>query len=152
MSTITLVMRSLPSAGNLLRSGTRRRPGTYDPTVPYDAELALRLRTLLEDEPNLAERKMFGGLAFLVDGHMAVAASSDGGLLVRVDPTTSDALIARSKAEAMVMAGRRMTGWLRVKKDDVRTTRQLTTWVRRSTDHVRTLAPKPAQAARRRSP
>ena len=87
--------------------------------MAYDEDLADRMRDLLAEEPDLSERKMFGGLAFLLDGHMVVAASGKGGAMVRVDPADADGLLARSKAEPMVMRGRPMTGWLRVASDEV---------------------------------
>jgi TfoX/Sxy family transcriptional regulator of competence genes len=93
--------------------------------VAYDEELADRIRELLGGEADLTEKKMFGGLAFLVRGHMAVAASGQGGVLVRVDPAQSESLVATTDARLMEMRGRRMQGWLRVDADDVRTKRQL---------------------------
>src|SRR5438105_12411787 len=115
--------------------------------MAYDEELAARIRELVEGEPALTERRMFGGLAFLVGGNMAVAASGQGGLLVRVDPTEGDKLVATGKAAPMEMRGRTMTGWLRVDADAVRTTRQLTPWVRRGATYARSLPPKPAKRA-----
>ena len=97
--------------------------------VAYDEELAERIRTLLEGEPGLTEQKMFGGLAFLVGGNMAVAASGQGGILVRADPGQSDELVAGTKAELMEMRGRQMAGWLRVRAEDVGTEPELATWV-----------------------
>jgi hypothetical protein len=85
---------------------------------------------------------MFGGLAFLVRGNMAVAASGQGGLLVRVDPADSSALVARSSATPMRMRGREMPGWLRVGPEHVRTARQLDAWVRRGVSFARSLPPK----------
>ena len=110
--------------------------------MAYDEELADRIRDLLAEEAGLTEMKMFGGLAFLIGGNMAVAASGQGGLLVRVDPATSDDLVASTGARPMEMRGRPMDGWLRVDADDVRTERQLTTWVRRGTTYARTLPAK----------
>ena len=89
---------------------------------------------------------MFGGLAFLVDGHLAVAASGQGGVLVRVAPEESARLIASGKAEPMEMRGRPMKGWLCVDDDGVRTKRQLTTWVDRGVNVARSLPPKPRQS------
>src|SRR6202008_4962048 len=86
--------------------------------MAYDEELADRTRALVAGEPALTEKKMFGGLPFLVDGHMGVAGSGQGGLLVRGDPDESDALVASSTAEPMVMRGREMAGWLRVDPAD----------------------------------
>ena len=107
-----------------------------------DEELAARIRALVEGEPRLSEQKMFGGLAFLVGGNMAVAASGQGGLLVRVDPAEGDRLVRTTKAEPMEMRGRSMSGWLRVDAADVRTTRQLKAWVDRGARYVKTLPPK----------
>jgi len=99
--------------------------------MAYDEELAARIRALLAGKPSLTEKKMFGGLAFLVGGNMAVAASGQGGLLVRVDPSESDALVRASNARPMEMRGREMAGWLRVGAADVRTDTELAEWVRR---------------------
>jgi TfoX/Sxy family transcriptional regulator of competence genes len=110
--------------------------------VAYDEDLADRIRELIDDEAGLTEQKMFGGLAFLVGGNMAVAASGQGGLLVRVDPGTSDGLVASTGARPMEMRGRQMQGWLRVDADAVRTKRQLATWVRIGTDYARGLPAK----------
>jgi TfoX/Sxy family transcriptional regulator of competence genes len=110
--------------------------------VAYDEELAARIRELVADERKVAEKKMFGGLAFLLGGNMAVAASGQGGLLVRVDPAESDALIASTNARPMEMRGRTMTGWLRVDAEDVRTKRELSRWVQRGTMYARSLPSK----------
>ena len=96
--------------------------------MAYDEELAMRLRELLQGEVGLTEKKMFGGLAFLIHGHMAIAASREGGVLVRVDPEDSDRLISRSHAQPAVMRGRPMEGWLRVAPEHLRTKRQLARW------------------------
>ena len=100
--------------------------------VAYDEELAERIRDLIADEPGLSEMKMFGGVAFLIGGNMAVAASGQGGLLVRVDPAKSDALVASSHARPMEMRGQPMQGWLRVDSEHVKTRRQLAAWVERA--------------------
>jgi hypothetical protein len=97
--------------------------------MAYDEGLADRIRDLLGSEPDVIEKKMFGGLAFLIGGNMAVAASGQGGVLVRVDPARSDRLIATTSAHPMKMRGRTMRGWLRVGPDDLRTKRQLAKWV-----------------------
>jgi TfoX/Sxy family transcriptional regulator of competence genes len=115
---------------------------TYDRLVAYDEELADRIRELLSGEPDLAEKKMFGGLAFLIRGNMSVAASGQGGVLVRVDPAQSEALLATTNARLMEMRGRRMQGWLRVAQDDVRTKRQLAKWVRLGATYARSLPAK----------
>ncbi len=110
--------------------------------MAYDEKLAARIRELVADEPNLTEQPMFGGLSFLIGGNMAVAASGQGGILVRVDPEQSDALVANTNADLMEMGGRRMRGWLRVASDDVRTKRQLAKWVELGTAHARSLPAK----------
>jgi TfoX/Sxy family transcriptional regulator of competence genes len=97
--------------------------------VAYDEVLAERIRELLAGEPGVTEKKMFGGLAFLVGGHMAISASGQGGVLVRADPAQSDKLVATTNATEAVMRGRPMQGWLRVATEDVRTKRQLAKWV-----------------------
>ena len=110
--------------------------------MAYDEQLADRIRGLIADEPALAEQKMFGGLAFLVSGNMAVAASGRGGILVRVDPEESDALVASSAARPMEMRSREMPGWLRVDSGDVETDAELSTWVERGVSFARSLPPK----------
>jgi hypothetical protein len=107
--------------------------------VAYDEELADRIRELVGLERGLSEKKMFGGLAFLIGGNMAVAASGQGGILVRVDPDQSDDLVASSDAVVAVMQGRPMAGWLRVAPEHLRTKRQLDKWVRLGTGYARTL-------------
>jgi hypothetical protein len=108
--------------------------------MAYDEELAERIRELVKDEPSLTEQKMFGGLAFLIGGNMAVAASGQGGLLVRVDPEQSDELVAGTSAYPMEMRGRQMAGWLRV--DDVSGADELAKWVGRGTSYARSLPAK----------
>jgi TfoX/Sxy family transcriptional regulator of competence genes len=110
--------------------------------VAYDEELAERIRRLVADEPSLTEQRMFGGLAFLIGGNMAVAASGQSGVLVRVDPSQSDALTASSGAEPMIMRGREMKGWLRVGTDDVAEDDELARWVRIGVAYARSLPPK----------
>jgi TfoX/Sxy family transcriptional regulator of competence genes len=110
--------------------------------VAYDAELADRIRELLSDERGVTEKRMFGGLAFLIGGNMAIAASGQGGLLVRADPARSDKLVATTPARPMEMRGRAMQGWLRVDSDDVRTKRQLSKWVTVGTRSARALPAK----------
>ena len=95
------------------------------------------------------EQRMFGGLAFLVGGHMAVAASREGGVLLSVDRADTDVLLGKPHTRPMVMRGREMAGWLRVDPDGVRTKRQLTPWVRRGVDHARSLPPAEQQRRRR---
>jgi TfoX/Sxy family transcriptional regulator of competence genes len=111
--------------------------------MAYDEVLADRIRELLDNEPALTEQKMFGGLAFLIGGNMAVAASGQGGLLVRVDPAASNALVATTNARLMEMRGRQMQGWLRVAADDVATKSQLLKWVELGAAYARSLPAKP---------
>ncbi|HMK98434.1 MAG TPA: TfoX/Sxy family protein [Acidimicrobiales bacterium] len=110
--------------------------------MAYDEVLAERMRELLAAEPGVSEKRMFGGLAFLVDGHMAIAASGQGGALVRVDPAASDRLVSSSAAELAVMQGRPMEGWLRVGPQHLKTKRELAKWVERSVNFARSLPPK----------
>ena len=110
--------------------------------MAYDEDLADRIRELVAGEPRLTEQKMFGGLAFLIGGNMAVAASGQGGILVRVDPEASGKLVSTTKAKPMVMRGRSMDGWLRVDAKDVREKRQLAAWVKRGVTYARSLPPK----------
>jgi hypothetical protein len=110
--------------------------------MAYDEELAGRIRELLGDEPDLTEQKMFGGLAFLIRGNMAVAASGEGGALVRVDPAQSDQLVASTSARPMEMRGRQMQGWLRVTSEQLRSTQQLAKWVTLGATYARSLPAK----------
>ena len=110
--------------------------------MAYDEALADRIRQLIAGEPALTEQKMFGGLAFLIGGNMAIAASGQGGVLVHVDPDESDQLVAKTKAYPMEMRGREMKGWLRVDSEDVRTKAQLTKWVDLGTAYARSLPAK----------
>ena len=110
--------------------------------MAYDEDLANRIRELVAGESGLSEQKMFGGLAFLINGNMSVSASGQGGLLLRVDPDETDKLSERKHAEPFVMRGRPMQGWLRVAPDGVRTKRDLERWVRRGVDYARSLPPK----------
>ncbi|HET8672054.1 MAG TPA: TfoX/Sxy family protein [Thermoleophilaceae bacterium] len=109
--------------------------------MAYDEDLANRIREQLADE-TVTEKKMFGGLAFLVNGHMAVAASRTGGALVRVDPEKSDEALARPHASMMEMRGRSMPGWIHVAPEGVKTKRDLGAWVRRALSFVHSLPPK----------
>jgi TfoX/Sxy family transcriptional regulator of competence genes len=110
--------------------------------VAYDEDLANRIRELVAGEPGVTEKKMFGGLAFLIGGNMAVAASGQGGVLVRVDPAETEELVSKPHAGPMVMRGREMDGWLRVDDEGVRTKRQLEPWVKRGVAYARSLPPK----------
>ncbi len=108
--------------------------------MAYDEALAERIRNRIGSDAT--EKKMFGGLAFLVRGNMAVAASGQGGLLVRVDPAESDELVASTPATLMEMGGRSMAGWLRVASDDVEADEALAEWVDRGVSYARSLPPK----------
>ncbi len=110
--------------------------------MAYDTELADRIRRLLVGVPELTEKKMFGGLAFLVAGHMAIAARNQGGVMVRVDPQQSDVLVATTTASLVEMRGRPMPGWLQVSSDDLRTDDLLTPWLQRGTGYARSLPPR----------
>ena len=110
--------------------------------MAYDEDLANRVRELLAAEDGVVEKKMFGGLAFLIGGNMSVAASGQGGLMVRVDPAETDTLLAKPHAAPFEMRGRSMQGWLRVDDEGIRTKRQLEPWVRRGVAYARSLAPK----------
>jgi TfoX/Sxy family transcriptional regulator of competence genes len=110
--------------------------------MAYDEKLAQRIRGLVAGESALGETRMFGGLAFLVGGNMAVAASGQGGLMVRVDPGESQALVERSPARVVEMRGRPMPGWLRLDTDDVRSDEELSAWVERGVAFARSLPAK----------
>jgi TfoX/Sxy family transcriptional regulator of competence genes len=110
--------------------------------MAYDEELAGRIRALLGDRPELTEKKMFGGLAFLIGGNMAIAASGQGGILVRVDPDESAELVASTPAQLMEMRGRTMAGWLRVDTADVADDGALAQWVDRGTAYAASLPAK----------
>ena len=110
--------------------------------MAYDEELADRVRELVQGEPGLTEKKMFGGLGFMVDGHMAVAASGQGGLMVRSDPAEARNLVDDQHVHRMEMRGRTMDGWLRVDGDAVARSEQLAHWVEHGVAYARTLPPK----------
>jgi len=110
--------------------------------MAYDEALAGRIRELMAAERGVKEKAMFGGLSFLVNGNMSVAASGQGGLLVRVDPNESDVLLRKPGVQLMEMGGRSMQGWLRVDADAVRTKKQLAAWVDRGVGFARSLPPK----------
>jgi hypothetical protein len=110
--------------------------------MAYDEELGERLRALLQNERGLSEKKIFGGLAFLINGNMAVSASSKGGLLLRVDPSETETLVAQPHAEPFEMRGRDMTGWLRIAPEGVRTDKELRRWAAIGTAYARSLPAK----------
>lgn len=117
-------------------------PCTTIAAVAYDEQLAERVRALLTGEGMLTEQRMFGGLAFLIGGNMAVGVSGQGGILVRVDQAESEALVASTDAYPMEMKGRTMAGWLRVDEEHVRTKQELEPWVRRGAAYARALPAK----------
>jgi hypothetical protein len=110
--------------------------------MAYDEVLAGRIRALLAKEPALTEQRMFGGLAFLIGGNMAVSASGQGGALVHVDPEEGQRLIATSAAEPMEMRGRQMRGWLRLDSAQLLSEADLAKWVALGAAHARSLPPK----------
>ncbi|HEX3979426.1 MAG TPA: TfoX/Sxy family protein [Solirubrobacteraceae bacterium] len=110
--------------------------------MAYDEDLADRIRELIAGEPGVVEQKMFGGLAFLIAGHMSVSASGRGGLLLRVAPEETESLLAKPPAGPFEMRGKTMDGWLRVESEGVATQRQLERWVGRGMAYARSLPPK----------
>lgn len=110
--------------------------------MAYDEELAERIRALLGNRAGLTEKKMFGGLGFMIGGNMAIAASGQGGILVRVDPGESDDLVATTPAEPMEMRGRQMAGWLRVGAAEIADDAALGEWVERGAAYAGSLPPK----------
>lgn len=110
-------------------------------TMSHDEDLAERVRELVGDEPGVSEQRMFGGLAFLIEGNIAIAASGQG-VLVRVDRADSDELVSSTTAEVAVMGRRTMRGWLRIAAEDLLTERQLAPWVRRGVNYARSLPAK----------
>ena len=110
--------------------------------MAYDEALANRIRELVGSESSVTERKMFGGLAFLIGGNMAIAASGQGGVMVRVDPAKMDRLLATTAARPFEMRGRPMRGWLRIAPERIHTKRQLSRWVELGTSYARSLPAK----------
>jgi TfoX/Sxy family transcriptional regulator of competence genes len=110
--------------------------------MAYDERLADCIREQLEDEAGLTEKRMFGGLAFLINGNMAVSASGQGGLLLRVDPAQTEQLAAEPHVRPFVMRGREMDGWLRVDTDGLASNAEFAQWVGRGVAYARTLPPK----------
>lgn len=110
--------------------------------MAYDEDLANRIRELIAGEPDIAEQAMFGGLAFLVAGNIAVGVHGQGGLMVRFDADDTDELLAKPHTDRFMMPNRTMRGWLRVAAEGVRTKRQLEPWVRRGVAYARSLPPK----------
>ncbi|WP_111766119.1 TfoX/Sxy family protein [Nakamurella deserti] len=110
--------------------------------MAYDRDLADRIRAVLDDQPDLTEKAMFGGLGFMVNGNMGVAAAGHGGLMVRVGPAEADGLIADGSAARMVMQGRELAGWVLVPAGNLVTESELERWVRTGTGYASTLPPK----------
>jgi TfoX/Sxy family transcriptional regulator of competence genes len=110
--------------------------------VGYDEKLADRVREHVLGEVGLSEKRMFGGLGFMIDGNLAVSASSQGGLLLRVDPAETDDLVADPLADRFVMRGREMDGWLRIDVDSTVSDEELQRWVSRGIAYARLLPPK----------
>jgi TfoX/Sxy family transcriptional regulator of competence genes len=110
--------------------------------VAYDEDLAHRIRELVATEPGVTEQRMFGGLAFLINGHMSVSASGRGGLLLRCNPAETDALLRKASAGPFEMRGRVMDGWIRIDANGLRSRAQLERWVARGVAYARSLPPK----------
>jgi hypothetical protein len=110
--------------------------------MAYDEDLANRVRALIGSQAGVSEKRMFGGLAFLIGGNMSVSASGQGGLLLRCDPAETDVLLREPHAHPFEMRGRAMDGWLRVDAAGLRTTRQLEQWVARGVAYARSLPAK----------
>ncbi len=110
--------------------------------MAYDEALAQRIHDLLDGEPGLTSKKMFGGLGFMLDGHMAVAAASAGSLMVRADPVDAQGWVDGETVSPMEMQGRAMSGWLLVAPEALADDDQLQLWVDRGVAYVRTLPPK----------
>ncbi|MDQ1584848.1 MAG: hypothetical protein QOJ60_1527 [Actinomycetota bacterium] len=110
--------------------------------MAYDEELAARIRDAVVGEPGLTEKAMFGGLAFLIHGHMAVSASAQGGMLLRVDPAQTESLVAEPHVRRFEMRGREMDGWLRVDAEAIRTEKELRRWTRHGVAYAKSLPPK----------
>lgn len=109
--------------------------------MPYDEELADRIRQLIGNDRDVVEKRMFGGVGFMTGGNLAVAASGQGGILVRVDPADSDRLVDETPAEVAIMRNRPMHGWLRVESGELRGA-ALAQWVERGVAYARSLPPK----------
>jgi TfoX/Sxy family transcriptional regulator of competence genes len=118
--------------------------------MAYDHELADRIRDLVAGEDGITEQPMFGGLAFLINGNMSVAASGQGGLLVRADPAQTESLVDGERVTPMVMRGRQMRGWLRVDAAAVGAAGPLEQWVGRGVAYARSL-PAKSEGQRRRT-
>lgn len=107
--------------------------------MAYDEDLANRVRELVLSGPGVTEKRMFGGLAFMINGNLSVSVSGRGGLMLRVDPADADELLAKPYAQPLEMRGREMRGWLRVQQEGLASRRQLERWVARGVDYARSL-------------
>jgi TfoX N-terminal domain len=116
--------------------------GCETPVMAYDEELANRIRELVQREQAITEMRMFGGLAFLINGNMGVSARSQGGLLLRVDPADTEVMSSDPDARRFSMRGREMDGWLRIDPNGLTTNRQLKRWVAAGVAYARSLPPK----------
>jgi TfoX/Sxy family transcriptional regulator of competence genes len=123
-----------------------RSPVPENESVAFDEDLAMRIRELVGGGAGVTEKRMFGGVAFLIGGNMAISASGQGGALVRVDPDKTVELAGRAHAQIAVMRGRAMPGWLRVDADGLRTRPQLQRWVDEGVAYARSLPGKPSSA------
>jgi TfoX/Sxy family transcriptional regulator of competence genes len=136
-----MLRAGIPGPGSA--SAGARRPAAAQRcdtvVVVYDEDLAHRIRDVVQDEPGLTERRMFGGLAFLINGNMAVSASGRGGILLRVDPADTPTLVRRPEASRFRMRGREMDGWLHIDATGLATQRQLRSWVSRGVSYARSL-------------
>lgn len=110
--------------------------------MAYDADLADRIRDVIQGESGLTERRMFGGLAFLIQGHMAVSASGQGGLLLRINPAETASLLDEPHVRRVEMRGREVDGWLRVEPEALKTEDNLRRWISHGITYARTLPPK----------
>ena len=118
--------------------------------MPYDIQAADGIRVLLGDRHDVVERKMMGGLVFMVNGHMCITASGRGGILVRVGPEAQAGVLKEPHVKPMTMAGRSMAGFVRVMPDGYRTAASLRKWVKRGVKFVESLPPKSARDSRKR--
>jgi hypothetical protein len=117
------------------------------PAMPYDTQAADGIRVLLSGR-HFVERKMMGGIVFMVNGNMCVTASGRGGILVRVGPETQKRVLKEPHVQPMRMAGRSMAGFVRVMPEGYRTAAALRKWVKRGLDYVSTLPAKPSKRRR----
>ena len=110
--------------------------------MPYDLDMAARIRVLVAHEQGVTEKRMFGGVGFLINGNVSVSASGRGGMMLRCDPATSDEHVASPHVARMVMQGREMNGWLRVDSTAVEADADLQRWVRIGVHYAKSLPPK----------